>query len=88
MKQLPTIKIVEAKLDLLNFEFQVQIWLLRWQDIIFSELGKPSIVKKKIFVKSPHKMVPPLPPPPFYEVPIYFFRNFFFNEKRMMWKGV
>ena len=40
MKQFPTIKIVEAKLDLLNFEFQVQIWLLRWQDIIFSELGQ------------------------------------------------
>ena len=40
MKQFPTIKIVEAKLDLLNVKFQVQIWLLRWQDIIFSELGQ------------------------------------------------
>ena len=49
MKQFPTIKIVEAKLDLLNVEFQVQIWLLRWQDIIFSELGQHFRSETKCF---------------------------------------
>ena len=40
-------------------------------------LGKSSIVKKILFVKSLHKMVTPLPPSPFYEVPIYFFSSIF-----------
>ena len=50
-------------------------------------LGKPSIVKKRFFVKSLHKMGTP-PPSHFYEVPIYFFCTKNFNEKKMIWKGV
>ena len=50
-------------------------------------LGKSSIVKKILFVKSLHKMVTPLPPSPFYEVPIYLFFRPFFDRKKDDFEG-
>ena len=50
--------------------------------IILKSLGKPSIVKKRCFVKSLNKMSP------FYEVPIYFFRPFFERKKEIILKVV
>ena len=49
-------------------------------------LEKPSIVKKRFFVKPLHKMVTP-PPSPFYEVPIYFFSDHFLIEKKDDFEG-